>query len=569
MRWIFFFSLLISYAEAVSEKLQVCTMTINSADESLSFQKNLSSEHFEFIELVPDPSDILDKNDERWLSKACRQEDVRCDILIISGHFAGMFFGSNNDYTLSIYELERMACRGECPNIFQNLKEVFLFGCNTMAHKGQIHRTPEEYLRILVEDYDMPKSMAELVVAGRFSVFDFTFKGKVEHIFSDKTRIYGFTELSPLGSQAKNALNKYFTGILSEYGSYHNYLIQKFYQTQEKSVNKHFNQAFSPLSAVQQSYGMDSSHPWYHSFQKICQLYSDQTSSEEKLQVVQNLFESQESLMAMPAIKKFLEKEKAHFSEEEQRFFDQIKRMEKVRENFFSAYFGLSSHLIYIKSVVLHFLNLMGWLDQENYQRELTHTLRPSIEQPSLQSFDIVETLLEYDHIDHRDIVIGFQDLPENYLQNIWSILLVDLLKISHPQLHSQLMEYCLESEQKGDLVICYQVFKTLGHLRVKDKGLLETMAEFLNKEDDGLIYYALYGLAYARVKDPKIQFEIVKKMYHVNSWIRLQALHTLDYLGLFQQEEHLRKLLREMLETEPSKKVISTGREILRKIVP
>ena len=438
-----------------------------------------------------------------------------------------------------------------------------------MAHKGQIHRTPEEYLRILVEEYDMPKSMAELVVAGRFSVFDFTFKGKVEHIFSENTRIYGFTELSPLGSQAKNALDQYFTGIRSEYGSYYNYLMQNFYQTQEKSVNNHFNQAFSPLSAVQQSYGMSSSHPWYDSFQKICQLYSDQVDSKEKLQVVQNLFESQESLMAMPAIKKFLEKEKAHFSEEEQELFNQIKKMEKVQKNFLSAYSGLNPHLVYIKSVVLHFLNLMGWLDQENYQREITHTLRPSIEQPSLQSFDIVETLLEYDHINHQDIVLGFHDLPENYLQNIWSILLVDLLKINHPQLQSQLMEYCLESEQQGNLVICYQVFKTLGHLRVHDKPILETMAEFLSKEDDGLVYYALYGLAYSRVRDSKIQFEIVKKMYHVNSWIRLQALHALDYLGLFQQEELLRQLLREMLETEPSETVILAGREILRKVVP
>ena len=96
MRWFFLLSLWVSYAEAVSEKLQVCTMTINSADESLSFQQNLSSEHFEFIELVPvlDSSNILKKgkDDERWLSKACRQTDVQCDILIISGHFAGMFF---------------------------------------------------------------------------------------------------------------------------------------------------------------------------------------------------------------------------------------------------------------------------------------------------------------------------------------------------------------------------------------------------------------------------------------------------------------------------------------------
>ena len=567
MRWIFFLSLLFVYAEAFSKKLQVCTMTINSADESLSFQQNLSSEHFDFIELVPDPSDILDKDDERWLSKACQMKDLKCDLLIISGHFAGMFFGTDNNHTLSIYELEQMACRNECPNIFQNLKEVFLFGCNTMAHKGLIHRTPEEYLNILVEDYDMPKSMAELVVAGRFSVFDFTFKGKVEHIFSDKTRIYGFTELSPLGNQAQHALDQYFKGIRSEYGNYYNYLVKNFYQTQEKSVNNHFNQAFSPLSLVQQSYGMDSSHPWHHSFQQICQLYSDQVSSEEKLKTVQNLFESQESLMAMPAIKKFLEKKKDHFSEEEQILFNKIKRMEKVRQNFFSAYSSLSPHLIYIKSVVLHFLNIIGWLKQEDFQREITRILGPSVGRPSLQSFDVVETLLEYDRIDHRDILISFQDLPENYLQNIWSILLVDLLKINHPHLQSQLMDFCLESEQQGNLVICYQVFKTLGHLKTKDKNLLAKMAEFLHKEDEGLIYYALYGLAHARVKDSNIQFEIVKKMYHVSSWVRLQAIYALDYLGLFQQEELLRNFLREMLETEPSEKVILAGKEALRKV--
>ena len=230
----------------IPKTINVCTMTLNSSDEMKVFRSHLPSSQFRFIELVPNSSEYSVEREgyRSWFTQACQGLKVNCDMLIISGHFAGMFFGTKNEYILSMSELERTACWNECPQIFDSLKEVFLFGCNTMAHKERLYRTPEEYLNVLL-DYDLPKNIAEQVVAGRFSVLDLSYKEKMEHIFSNETKIYGFTELSPLGSQVRWVLNEYLSGVKNEYGSYYNYLNNQFYRSKNRFFNPYFQNSFS------------------------------------------------------------------------------------------------------------------------------------------------------------------------------------------------------------------------------------------------------------------------------------------------------------------------------------
>ena len=254
-------------AKAVSRKFQVCTMTMSSVEEARLFRQHLPPQHFEFFELAEEGlHDFSERQSGQWLERACGREELKCDVLIISGHFAGMFFGTENDHVLSVYELEKMACRRQCPRVFSHLKEAFLFGCNTMAHKDQIQRTPEEYLRVLLE-YNLPQNEAEIAVAGRFSNLGVTYKTRMEHIFYPQTKIYGFTEKSPLGSQVSGVLNKYLSSVQEEYGSYYNYLVQRFYNNESSHFfNRHFHNAFSQISSVQQSYGMTAEHPRYKNF---------------------------------------------------------------------------------------------------------------------------------------------------------------------------------------------------------------------------------------------------------------------------------------------------------------
>jgi hypothetical protein len=114
--------------EAHAEKRTVCTITVNSADEREVFRQRLPEGEYEFVELV-------ERGRPDWLASACRQ-GVRCDLLVISGHFdSGTEFYSDRlaqRESLAVAEMERASCSDSCPGVFSQLKEVYLFGCNTM-----------------------------------------------------------------------------------------------------------------------------------------------------------------------------------------------------------------------------------------------------------------------------------------------------------------------------------------------------------------------------------------------------------------------------------------------------
>ena len=127
------------------KKPTICTVTINSSEEKEVFQSHLG-EDFNFVELtdfatrsvldtgygnIPQGPEIY--ND--WFLRAC-QKGVECDILVISGHFGGSFFGSSGLH-LGLTELQSRSCQQACDGILKKPKEVFLFGCNTTAGKDQ------------------------------------------------------------------------------------------------------------------------------------------------------------------------------------------------------------------------------------------------------------------------------------------------------------------------------------------------------------------------------------------------------------------------------------------------
>ena len=65
--------------DAAAEQKTVCTVTINSSDEKETFQRHLPRDKYRFVELVQ-------RGQPDWLESA-RRRGVRCDALIISGHF--------------------------------------------------------------------------------------------------------------------------------------------------------------------------------------------------------------------------------------------------------------------------------------------------------------------------------------------------------------------------------------------------------------------------------------------------------------------------------------------------
>jgi hypothetical protein len=129
MRLILSFSVaLILASPAWAEKKTVCTITVNSADEKETFRQNLPKDKYQFVELV-------EKGRRDWLASSCRK-GIQCDVLVVSGHFnAGETFYSDSlqkDEYLEVDELERVSCSDSCPGLFSKLKEVYLFGCESL-----------------------------------------------------------------------------------------------------------------------------------------------------------------------------------------------------------------------------------------------------------------------------------------------------------------------------------------------------------------------------------------------------------------------------------------------------
>lgn len=182
----------------------VCTATINSPDEKQTFQRHLPADRYRFVELV-------EHGREDWLDAACRT-GVQCDILIVSGHYDGghEFFSDRieaREY-LPVSELERATCSDSCPGLFAQLKEVYLFGCNTLNPEPR-QSVPAEIARSLVRG-GMGRAEADRVVHALNLRHGASARDRIRQVFKDVPAIYGFSSVAPLGPVAAGTLGRYF-----------------------------------------------------------------------------------------------------------------------------------------------------------------------------------------------------------------------------------------------------------------------------------------------------------------------------------------------------------------------
>lgn len=182
----------------------VCTITVNSPDEKETFRRYLPAGDYRFVELV-------ERGRPDWLASACQQR-VSCDALIISGHFDGgtEFYTDrldNSEY-LSVEEMERASCSDSCPGVFSQLKEVYLFGCNTLKPEPR-QTASAEIVRSLLRSGQTPADALRLagLLGERHAESN---RDRMRHIFKNVPVIYGFSSLAPLGRNAGPLLDRYF-----------------------------------------------------------------------------------------------------------------------------------------------------------------------------------------------------------------------------------------------------------------------------------------------------------------------------------------------------------------------
>lgn len=196
-------------ALAESARQTVCTITVNSSDEKRAFERYLPPGKFEFVELV-------ERGRPDWLESA-RRKGIRCDILVISGHYDGGDYAGGNEFFsehvdsreyLPVDEMERVACSNPGDGLFSHLKAVYLFGCNTL-NPVALRSAPEEIARTLVQSGHAPAE-AERLARAMSPRFADSSRDRMRHIFRNVPAIYGFSSVAPLGPLAASYLDRYF-----------------------------------------------------------------------------------------------------------------------------------------------------------------------------------------------------------------------------------------------------------------------------------------------------------------------------------------------------------------------
>src|SRR2546430_15844035 len=190
--------------DAYADKKTVCSITVNSPDEKETFRRSLPADKYQFVELV-------ERGRPDWLESACRQ-GIRCDVLVISGHYDGgnEFFPDRleADEFLPVAEMERVSCSDSCRGLFSQLKEVYLFGCNTLNPEA-LRSASAEIGRSLVRS-GYSRADADRLSRALSARHGESSRDRMRLIFKDVPVIYGFSSKAPVGPTAASFLGRYF-----------------------------------------------------------------------------------------------------------------------------------------------------------------------------------------------------------------------------------------------------------------------------------------------------------------------------------------------------------------------
>lgn len=263
----------------------VCTITINSPDEREAFREFLPADRNRFVELAePGRPD--------WLGAACRRQ-VQCDVLVVSGHFAGTdFYSSRHGEHLPVDEIERVACSGSCPDLFSKLKEVYLFGCDTLKAQPVRSASPE-IVRGLVRAGHPPAEAARMA-ATLSQRHGESAHERMRRIFPKVPVIYGFSSLAPYGRVAGPMLRRHFEGgAIDEVGS--------------GVASQRLLRLFGPASMVATE-GLSASEPGADYRAEACRYHDDRVTPAQRLAFVHDLLgrDMTEVRMAFDRIERFL-----------------------------------------------------------------------------------------------------------------------------------------------------------------------------------------------------------------------------------------------------------------------
>jgi len=339
--------------DANADRKTVCSITVNSSEEKETFRRSLPADRFQFVELV-------ERGRPDWLESACRQ-GIHCDVLVISGHYDGgnEFFSDrlDADEFLPVEELERVSCSDSCRGLFSQLKEVYLFGCNTLNPQAR-KSASAEIARSLVRS-GHSRADAERVSRELSARHAESSRDRMRLVFKDVPVIYGFSSKAPVGPVAASTLSRYFqSGSGGEIGS--------------GRASARLLGHFAANSMVVAS-GLSDSDPRASFRKDVCQFADDRSSPAQKVAFVHQLLHRE-----MAEVRLFLdriEKYSASLSETEReepsvvRVLDEIARDADARARYIA--FARDADQPAVRARMIDVAARLGWLSPAEKRAEL------------------------------------------------------------------------------------------------------------------------------------------------------------------------------------------------------
>ena len=347
--------------DANADKKTVCSITVNSPDEKEAFRRSLPPNKYQFVELV-------ERGRSDWLESACRQ-GIRCDVLVISGHYDGgnEFFSDQleaREY-LPVAEMERVSCSDSCPGLFSQLKEVYLFGCNTMNPEALKSASAEVGRSLVRSGYS--RADAERLSRALSARHGESSRDRMRLIFKDVPVIYGFSSVAPLGPTAASFLGRYFQSAgTGEVGS-------------GRASAKLLNQ-FSGHSLVVAN-GLSAPDPRMAYRQDVCHFSDDRLSPEQKLAFVHQLLgrEMAEVRMFLDRIEQY----SASLTEADRQVPAVSRALEKIARDDASRarYFDFTRDVDQpaVRARMLELAERLGWLSPAEKRVEIMQMINDQI----------------------------------------------------------------------------------------------------------------------------------------------------------------------------------------------
>ena len=342
---------------AVAEMQTVCTITVNSADEKEAFRRYLPAAKYQFAELV-------ERGQPNWLASACRAA-VACDVLIISGHYDGSneFFSDQLEVSefLPVDELERVSCSDSCTGLFSRLKEVYLFGCNTLNPQPLSSATAEIVRSLVREGHSIQEAERQLrsLNAGHGE----SSRDRMRQVFKDVPVIYGFSSKAPLGPMAASTLSRYFqTSGPHEIG-------------QGRPSARMLGQFAANAMSVTQ--GMTDKDPHAGVRRDVCQFVDDRLPDASKLDFVHQLLQrrSAEARIHLDRIQRYTTAlgDPARRTPEVEEALANIARDADARARFLA--FARDADQPAVRTRMIKVAHDLGWLSAEERWNELAQML--------------------------------------------------------------------------------------------------------------------------------------------------------------------------------------------------